>query len=144
MLVVDEAERLPPASLEALAYLVRNLPPNLRILIGMRGEMPAGLDDLVAYGQCATVAASDLRFDVDETIELVRQRFGPDFDPGTAVRLHEMADGWSFGIPARSRRDGGRARSVGGRGEAAQAEGPLHHRLIGLLLANLDPADWRC
>jgi LuxR family transcriptional regulator, maltose regulon positive regulatory protein len=141
VLVVDEAERLPPASLDALAYLVRNLPPNLRILIGMRGEMPAGLDDLVAYGQCVTVAASDLRFDVDETIELVRQRFGPDFDPGTAVRLHEMADGWSLGIQLvlavmAAERDPWAAAE-----RLLRQKGHLHHRLIGLLLANLDPAD---
>ena len=50
VLVLDEANRLSPAAFEALAYVLRNLPPNLRVLIGMRGEMPAGLEDLVAYG----------------------------------------------------------------------------------------------
>lgn len=141
VLVVDEAERLPPASLDALAYLVRNLPPNLRLLIGMRGEMPAGLDDLVAYGQCATVGASDLRFDVDETIALVRQRFGPDFDPGTAVRLHELADGWPLGIQLTLAVMAAERDPWGAAERLLRRKGQLHLRLIGLLLANLDPTD---
>ena len=141
VLVLDEADRLPPESFEALAYVLRNLPPNLRALVGMRGEMLAGLDDLVDYGQCATVGPSDLRFDVDETIELVRQRFGADFDPAIAVRLHEMADGWPLGIQLVL------AVMAADRDPRAAAEtllrqkGPLHHRFVALLLANLDPSD---
>ena len=86
-------------------------------------------------------APSDLRFDVDETIELVRQRFGADFDPGIAVRLHEMADGWPLGIQLVL------AVMAADRDPRAAAEallrqkGPLHHRFVALLLANLDPAD---
>lgn len=141
VLVLDEADRLPPESFESLAYVLRNLPPNLRALIGMRGRMPAGLDDLVAYGQCALVGPSDLRFDADETIELVRRRFGADFDPGLAVRLHEMADGWPLGIQLvlavmMADRDP-RAAAAG----LLRQKGQLHRRLIGLLLANLDPSD---
>ena len=141
VLVIDEADRLPPASFDALAYVLRNLPPNLRALVGMRGEMLAGLGDLVAYGQCATVGPSDLRFDVDELIELVRQRFGADFDPGIAVRLHEMSDGWPLGIQLVL------AVMAADRDPRAAAEtllkqkGPLHHRFVALLLANLDPSD---
>ena len=141
VLVLDEADRLPPESFEALAYVLRNLPPNLRALVGMRGERLAGLDDLVDYGQCATVGPSDLRFDVDETIELVRQRFGADFDPAIAARLHEMADGWPLGIQLVL------AVMAADRDPRAAAEtllrqkGPLHQRFVALLLANLDPSD---
>jgi LuxR family maltose regulon positive regulatory protein len=141
VLMLDEAERLPADSFEALAYLLRNLPPNLRVLVAMRGTAPTSLDDLVAYGQCATVAAAELRFDVDETIALVRQRFGADFDAGVAVRLHEMADGWPLGLQLAL------AVAAADRDPQAAAEallrqsGSLQHRLVGMLLAHLDPAD---
>jgi LuxR family maltose regulon positive regulatory protein len=141
VLVLDEANRLSPAAFEALAYVLRNLPPNLRVLIGMRGEMPAGLEDLVAYGDCAIVDAMDLRFDVDEAIALVRQRFGADFDPGIAVRLHEMADGWPLGLQlvlavmAADRDPRAAAQAL------LRQKGELHQRFATLLLANLDPAD---
>ena len=107
----------------------------------MRGETLVGLDDLVAYGQCATVGPSDLQFGVDETIELVRQRFGADFDPGIAVRLHEMADGWPLGsqlvlaVMAADRDPRAAAETL------LRQKGAVHHRFIALLLANLDPAD---
>ena len=89
----------------------------------------------------STVAAAELRFDVDETIALVRQRFGADFDAGVAVRLHEMADGWPLGLQLAL------AVAAADRDPQAAAEallrqsGSLQHRLVGMLLANLDPAD---
>lgn len=141
VLVVDEAESLPPESFEALAYLVRNLPPNLRVLIGLRGERRTGLEDLVAYGQCATIGPSDMRFDVDETIELVRHRFGQDFDPAIAVRLHDMADGWPLGLQLvltvmAAHRDPGLAAAT-----LLREKGALHKRFAALLLANLGAED---
>ena len=38
VLIVDEADRLPPASREALAYLLRNAPPNLRVVVAARAD----------------------------------------------------------------------------------------------------------
>ena len=141
VLAIDDAQRLPAESFEALAYLLRNLPPNLRMLVAMRGAAASSLDDLVAYGQCVTVGPAELRFDVDETIGLVRQRFGADFDVGVAARLHEMADGWPLGLQLAL------AVVAADRNPQAAAEallrqpGSLQHRLVGMLLANLDPAD---
>lgn len=122
VLVVDEADSLPSESFAALAYVLRNLPPNLRALIGMRGESGRELDDLVAYGQCATVGPQDLRFDASESIELVRLRFGADFDSNAAVRLHEMADGWPLGIQLML------AVMASGREPRAAAEGLLQQK----------------
>lgn len=141
VLVLDEAEQLPAESFEAVTYLLRNLPPNLRVLIGTRGEMPDGLDDLVAYGQCAMIGATDLRFTLDETIALIRQRFGAEFDAGLAVRLHEHADGWPLGLQlVLSVMAGDREPRTAA--EALLREtGQLRNRLVGMMLANLDPAD---
>ena len=38
VLIVDEADRLPEATREALAYLLRNAPPNLRVVVAARAD----------------------------------------------------------------------------------------------------------
>ena len=141
VLIVDEAERLPEATREVLAYLLRNMPPNLRAVIASRADCQTGLDDLIDYGQCAVVGPALLRLRLDETLELVHKRFGNRLDPDAAARLHDLTEGWPLGLQlALSAIDsGGDARAV--------AAAPLLHgdalreHFIGLLLANLDPAD---
>lgn len=140
VLIVDEAARLPDESREALAYLLHNAPPNLRCIVAARVDCRLGVDDLVAYGQCAVVGAPQLRFGLEETIELVRGRFGSKMDRDEAARLHEMTEGWPLGLQL--------AVSVMGSG-GARAEmpsldlhgGALRAQLVRFLLANLDPAD---
>ena len=57
VLIVDEADRLPPASRDALGYLLRNAPPNLRAVVAARTDCHLDIDDLIDYGQCAVVGA---------------------------------------------------------------------------------------
>lgn len=140
VLIVDEADRLPDESREALAYLLHNLPPNLRCVVAARSDCRLGVDDLIAYGQCAVLGAAQLRFGLDETIELMCSRFGSQVDRDDAARLHEMTEGWPLGLQL--------AISVMGSG-IVRAEiprldlhgGALRAQFVGLLLANLDPAD---
>ena len=40
VLFVDEVERLPEASREVLVYLLRNAPPNLRVVLAARSDCP--------------------------------------------------------------------------------------------------------
>ena len=98
VLMVDEAERLPPASFSALAYLAHNTPPNLRVVIAARNEFDAAVADLIAYGAGLCVGPEMLRFRVEETIALVRNRFGARVDADTCARLHELTDGWPLGL----------------------------------------------
>ncbi|RJF98206.1 LuxR C-terminal-related transcriptional regulator [Noviherbaspirillum saxi] len=98
VLVVDEAERLSPANLSTLTYLLHNAPPNLRIIVGARSGIDTTVVDLLNYGQCLLLGPEDLRFHIDETIALVRNRFGSRIDADTAARLHEVADGWPLGL----------------------------------------------
>lgn len=140
VLVVDEADRLPPPARDALAYLLRNAPPNLRCIVACRTDCHLELEDLVAYGQCTLVGTAQLRFTLEEALQLVRNRFGDAVDHDAAARLHEMAEGWPLGLQL--------ALSVptaaGARPElprlAAQG-GALRTQLLGYLLGNLDPAD---
>lgn len=140
VLVVDEAERLPAPALEALVYLLHNAPPNLRCLVAARPDCALGLEDLVAYGDCVLIGTQQLRFTLEETIQLARARLGEAIDHDAAARLHEMAEGWPLGLQL--------ALSVAGSpGSRAplprllEQGAPLRLQLLGFLLGNLDPAD---
>lgn len=141
VLIVDEADRLPEAAREALAYLLRNAPTNLRVVVAARADCRLEIDDLISYGLCTLVGPGRLRFQLDETLELVRARFGARVDRDATARLHELAEGWPLGLQL--------ALSVMAAGADPQAEisalvaqgGAVHERFADLLLANLDPAD---
>ena len=74
----------PHASRETLAYAMHNAPPNLRIVVASRPECDLGVADLTAYGQCAVVGTETLRFTLEETLALARQRLGQRIDADIA------------------------------------------------------------
>jgi LuxR family maltose regulon positive regulatory protein len=141
VLVIDEADRLPAASRDTLAYLLRNAPPNVRTLIAARPDGRLGIEDLVAYGQCVEIGPALLKFSLDETLQLVQARFGTRVDRNTAARLHELTEGWPLGLQL--------AMTIISRGADAHvalsdmtaAAGELQGELVRLLLVNLDPDD---
>jgi len=141
VLIVDEVDRLPEGTREALGYLLRNAPSNLRAVVAARADSQLGIDDLVSYGLATLIGPAQLLFQLDETIELVRARFGPRVDRDAAARLHELAEGWPLGLQL--------ALSVMAAGSDPQGEisvmaaqrGALRDQFVNLLLANLDPAD---
>jgi len=83
-----------------------------------------------------------LRFQLDETIALVRKRFGARVDNDACARLHELTEGWPLGLQlalsvvANSPDPGAQVGAI-----AAHAGSGLRGHLVGLLLSNLDPAD---
>lgn len=141
VLIVDEADRLPPASIEALAYLLRNAPANLRVVVATRADCQLGIDDLVDYGQCVQIGPAQLRFELPETIALVRSRLGAAVGDDAAARLHELAEGWPLGLQL--------ALTVMSAGADPRAEigalsaggGSLREQFVGVLLANLAADD---
>ncbi|CAG4883668.1 ATP-dependent transcriptional regulator, MalT-like, LuxR family [Georgfuchsia toluolica] len=98
VLVVDEAERLAPARFEGLSYLIHNAPANLRLVVAARGGLDPIFADLAAYGHCSVVGPEQLRFRSEETLSLVRGRFGNRVDADTCARLHEITEGWPLGL----------------------------------------------
>lgn len=137
VLIVDEAERLPAASREALGYLLRNAPPNLRTVIASRPDSSLDIDDLIAYGQCVVVGPAMLRFKLEETLELVHERFGTSIDKNTAARLHALTEGWPLGLQL-SLTMMARGADVAG---IAGIGGRLRDQFLTLMLANLDASD---
>lgn len=140
VLIVDEADRLPDESREALVYLLHNAPPNLRCVVAARADCRLGVDDLVAYGQCVVIGAAQLRFNLEETTQLVRARLGPGIDRDEAARLHELTEGWPLGLQLAISVMG----SGGDRAEMPGLDlqgGALRSQFVGFLLGNLDRDD---
>ena len=142
VLIIDDAERLPPATVHGvLAYLLHNALPNLRIVIAARAELDLGVADLVHYGQCVRLGPSDLCFTLAETIELARARFAGRVDPDVCARLHEATEGWPLGLQltlAAIERSADPSAAI--RAMSARAADPPDH-LLGGLLSNLDADD---
>jgi LuxR family maltose regulon positive regulatory protein len=141
VLIVDEVDRLPAASRASLAYLLRNAPLNVRIFMAARPDGQLDIDDLIAYGQCVEIGAAQLRFSLEETLQLVQARFGARVGRDTAARLHALTEGWPLGmqlamsIVARGADAGTAIAGLGAAGGALQGE------LVGLLLADMDATD---
>lgn len=99
VLLLDEVDRLPmPSRNEILTYLLNNAPANLQVALAAR---PAGA--LVASGalrmaRMVRLTASDLRFRLDETLAVLSSVLKGGEDLDTAAALHDLTEGWPFGI----------------------------------------------
>ena len=99
VIILDDAHRMPQDTLrEVLAYLLNNAPPNLRFLIGTRRPLEVDLTDLVAGGRLAAVNVGELRLSLDESLEILRARFGNRIGLDDAVHLHDLMEGWPLGL----------------------------------------------
>jgi LuxR family transcriptional regulator, maltose regulon positive regulatory protein len=141
VLIVDEADNLPRDSIDLLDYLLRNAPANLRLVVAARPECNLGVDDLTEYGECVAVGASLLRFELTETIALVRSRLGAAFDVDTAARLHELTEGWPLGVQLALAVMAARSDPRSEVAALASGGGVLREQFASVLLANLEPVD---
>ncbi len=98
VLIVDDGERLPEASCRSLAYLLRNAPPNLQVVIGTRAPLDLRTGELAAKGNSAVLKADDLRLQTEETLAILRHRFDQRLSLDDCVRLHEATQGWPIGL----------------------------------------------
>jgi LuxR family transcriptional regulator, maltose regulon positive regulatory protein len=140
VLFVDDAERLPAQTSDVLVYVLRNAPPNLRVVVAARPELSLGIEDLSEYGQCKVVGASLLRFQLPETISLIDSRFGARIEADKAARLHELVEGWPLGLQlvlaAISTSD-----NPGADLALLNARQDLRQQAVAMLLSNLGPRD---
>ena len=99
VLMLDDAERLPDLTVrEALAYILFNAPPNLRVVIGSRTALPLPTSELAAHGNFVTFKAQDLRFELAESIAILQRRFGQRLSIDDCAQLHEATEGWPIGL----------------------------------------------
>ena len=141
VLIVEDADRLPAASRETLSYAMHNTPPNLRIVVASRPDCDLGVADLAAYGQCAVIGTETLRFTLEETLALARQRLGTRIDADIAARLHEKTEGWPLGLQLTLSAVAHGADPAALINAMAAGVGEVHDRFVNLLVANLRPDD---
>ena len=99
VVIFDDCERITdPAVLEVVEYLLHNLPPNLKIVAASRTRLPLQTADLLAHGDLRRVTASELRFDLEETIRWLSGRLGNRVNADICARLHEITEGWPLGL----------------------------------------------
>jgi LuxR family maltose regulon positive regulatory protein len=99
LLILDEVDRAPQVTrTEILSYLAGNAPANLRIAMGARPTERIGVHGQLVDAPYTRLSADDLRFRVDETANVLLAALGRDHDVETAIRLHELIEGWPLGV----------------------------------------------
>ncbi len=83
---------------DALAFLLRRLPPQLHLVIATREDPPLPLARLRARGQLTELRATDLRFTASEAAEFLNQAMGLDLSPEDVAALERRTEGWIAGL----------------------------------------------
>ena len=98
LLVLDDYHLISSDALQAsVRFLLDHRPPQLRVVLASRSDPPLGLARYRGRGELAEVRAADLRFNVDEAAELLRQ-VSADLDLPSAAALAERTEGWAVGL----------------------------------------------
>ncbi len=98
VLVIDDLHELhAPEALAQLELLLDRRPPLLRVVLATRRDPQLGLHRLRLAGELTEVRASDLRFSLDETRELLAASGIAPSDEAIAL-LHARTEGWAAGL----------------------------------------------
>jgi LuxR family maltose regulon positive regulatory protein len=98
-LFLDDVDLLPTsARSQVLEYMLGNLPANVHVALAARPTAALRAGGTLSTAPAARALASDLRFTVSETLAVLSSVMGKPCPPDTAVRLHELAEGWPLGI----------------------------------------------
>jgi LuxR family maltose regulon positive regulatory protein len=99
VLVIDDAERLPEATVRGiLQYLLLNAPANLHVAIGSRTRLPLHTAELVSKGNYAKLGTDDLRLRLEESLAIVERRLGDQLGVDERAQLHDVTEGWAIGL----------------------------------------------
>jgi len=83
---------------DALAFLLRRLPPQLHLVIATREDPLLPLSRLRARGQMTELRAADLRFMSEETAEFLNRVMGLDLSAEDTAALEARTEGWIAGL----------------------------------------------
>lgn len=98
VLVIDDLHELDSAdALEWLELFLTRLRWGLRVVLTTREDPRLGLHRLRLSGQLTELRAPDLRFSLQETVELL-QAEGVTLSDEAAARLYERTEGWAAGL----------------------------------------------
>ena len=98
VLVIDDLHELGSAdALSLLELFLGRLPRALRVVLATREDPGLGLHRLRLAGQLTELRAPDLRFSMEEMIELLRSE-GITLSDGGMGLLYERTEGWAAGL----------------------------------------------
>ncbi len=140
VLMIDECERLPPATVrEALAYLIHNAPANVHIVLAANAPLPwAAQSD---PGERALVlGADDLRLGLEDSLAILARRACERIDGDDGRRLHQACEGWPMGLQMAAAAIEQAQDSPRAVESVVWLRGPLPTRFLDALLARL-PAE---
>jgi len=96
--IIDQCHTLQGPALAGLAApLLDYLPPNVHIVLAVRGEPPWPLPRLRVRGQLLEIGAGELAFTVGETAALLEATHAPAV-AGRPTQVHAWAEGWATGV----------------------------------------------
>ncbi|MFL5338392.1 MAG: LuxR family transcriptional regulator, partial [Geminicoccaceae bacterium] len=96
--MIDDLQELDSAdALEWLELFLASLRWGLRVVLTTREDPRLGLHRLRLSGQLTELGANDLRFSLEETVELLAAE-GIALSDDAAARLYERTEGWAAGL----------------------------------------------
>ncbi len=98
LLVIDDLHHLlEPRAMSALELLLDRRPPQLSVILSTRHDPPLGLHRLRLAGELSELRATDLRFQLDETNELLSGA-GITLSADAVGSLQARTEGWVAGL----------------------------------------------
>lgn len=99
VLFIDELEAIQnPAILDLVRRMLLGLPPGGRVVAGSRDIPDIGLGRLRAHGQLLEIGPSSLRFSLDETIGLLRDKRRLALADEEIAKLQRCTEGWAAAL----------------------------------------------
>lgn len=87
-----------PAAHDLTMFLINHAPPNLHLIIAVRGEPPLPLARLRLQGRVADLPAEALRWSVAEAGTYLNSRLGLGLDAALVAELQRRTEGWITGL----------------------------------------------
>ena len=99
VIVLDDVQAIHDPNLSAaLLFLVEHLPPQVHLALASRSDPPLPLHRLRARGQLVELRLNELRFDREETAELLHLSSPAHLKEEDAALLEERTEGWAAGL----------------------------------------------
>src|SRR5579859_5843832 len=99
VLVLDDYHRVEATAVDnALAFLLKHLPPHMHVVIATRQDPDLPLARLRAVGQLIELRASDLRFTVGEATDFLNRMMGLKLSADDVAALEMRTEGWIAGL----------------------------------------------
>ncbi len=100
MFVFDNYQEVPLNSRfhEIMSHGLSDIPSGINIVISSRKELPLPFSRMRANGRVYLIGRDEMRFTMDELVELVRLKMPERLKDRLLHYLHDKADGWAAGL----------------------------------------------